>query len=61
MFLQLILRLLPYYILLPDIRRLTKESVLLHSVELNDVDKDDLKQQQNIYQLFLEPEWALSQ
>ena len=48
MFLQLILRLLPYYILLPDIRRLTKESVLLHSVELNDVDKDDLKQQQNI-------------
>ena len=61
MFLQLILRLLPYYILLPDIRRLTKESVRLHSVELNDVDKDDLKQQQNIYQLFLEPEWALSQ
>ena len=61
MFLQLILRLLPYYILLPDIRRLTKESVLLHLVELNDVDKDDLKQQQNIYQLFLEPEWALSQ
>lgn len=29
-------------------RRLTKDSVLLHSVELNDVDEDDLKEQQNI-------------
>lgn len=42
-FLQLIRRLLPYYILLPDIRRLTKESVLLHSVELSDAVEDDLK------------------